>query len=145
MNHPASPDGQLGGSPFDSSKNGRRGQQIETAASIPLADDDDEAASDLACGQLLSSDQRAAATSSCKKNGCESTADSIPCLVSEEPLPLTTANDDVIGQTASRVSEQLSRLCTVADDDCDASLSDADDAEDKAKLIAQVTLTTSTY
>ena len=89
MNHPVSPDGQLGGSPFDSSKNGRRGQQVEDA-SIPLADG--EAASDLACGQL-SSDQRASST--CKKNGCEST-DSIPCLVSEEPLPLTTANDDVI-------------------------------------------------
>ena len=89
--------------------------------SIPLADDDLSA--------IIDDSSRASDCSKWRK-GCES-MDSIPSLLSDQIL-IPGGHSTLIGETASQISEQMSRMCLE---------SDCDDTEDKARLIAQVVKT----
>ena len=99
-------------------------QNDDEEDSIPLADDDVSAS---VLDEENSSENRVTKW----RKGHES-LDSIPSMISDS-LPVSAGPSSLIGLTASHVTEQMTRMCL----DPDFS---PDEAEEKARLISQVSL-----
>ena len=95
--------------------------------SIPLADDDASAIVE----DESDANQIQKLAANWQKN--HESLDSIPSMISDS-LPVSAGPSSLIGLTASHVSEQMNRLCL----DPDFS---PDEAEEKARLISQVSRT----
>ena len=101
--------------------------QVSDEDSIPLADED---ASVVVDDETCSEDNNKKLVAKWQR-GHES-LDSIPSMISDS-IPISAGPSSLIGLTASHVSEQMNRLCL----DPDFS---PDEAEEKARLITQVSL-----
>ena len=98
--------------------------------SIPLADDDASAVLVEDTENSENSDNARTRAMNKWRKGHES-LDSIPSMISDS-LPTSAGPSSLIGITASHVTEQMTRMCF----DPDFS---PDEAEEKARLISQVT------
>jgi len=108
-----------------------KSERFDDSESIPLADDDPSAIIDdesSSFSQMSDADRRATKW----KKGYES-FDSIPSMISDVPPGLGSGPSSLlVGETASHISEQMSRMCMEAGD------YSPNEAEEKARLISQV-------
>jgi len=106
-------------------------EKFDDSESIPLADDDPSAIiDDESSSQFSEADRRATKW----KKGYES-FDSIPSMISDVPPVIGSGPSSLLlGETASHISEQMSRMCMDSNDENYS----PNEVEEKARLIAQV-------